>query len=178
MKFRSLTHVLLACFTLPTMAGYSPSFAGDPSCPSVCSHQCTISPNAPTGADTTCVEIEAQWTRIQHGCAAEPPACEQCRVCLARMLVIITASSSCVSTEGGYVKTAWSTTTTPPGGPMTSTGSGTGALAPFPDGSASSRDLKDVTANCGATSAYTVTITTGASHSESRTATFGCDSCQ
>lgn len=143
--------------------------------PCRCPQTCGITEYPPSYGGATCVEIEATWTRLQNGCAQED--CSNCRLCLGRLRVIISASAVCVSSEGGYVKTSWYTETVEHAPPQTTTGMGTGALGVQGDGSYSSTDVRDIQAGCGFDASYAAGATTGSSNTQSVTAGFSCDGC-
>jgi hypothetical protein len=161
--------------SLPPLSAGSDELLGGSGCS--CPQTCGITEDPPAYGGSTCVDIQATWTRLLDGCAQND--CSSCRLCLGRLRVVMTASAECVNSEGGYVKTSWSTQTTEQAPPhtTTTTGSGTGALGVQGDGSYSSTDIRDMQAGCGLDASYSAGATTGLGNTESVTATYSCDSC-
>jgi len=165
---------LLATSPIPT-----DELLGGPPCPGACANTCPIMTQDPSYGGGSCVQIVATWTRLQDGCAT--PTCDQCRQCLGRLRIVITASSECYFNEGGPIKTSWMSQTqeiaTPPVGSTTTTGTGTGGLALNPDGSWSSSDVRDLTANCAFSASYSGSTTSGNGSMSTVSASYNCDAC-
>lgn len=164
---------------LPVPQPVVDDLVGGPACPGACPNSCPIMTQTPMNSGNSCITIEATWTRLQDGCGDQ--TCAQCRQCLGRLRIVISASAQCYFDEGGPIKTSWESQTQveppPPATPPLPTGSGTGGLALQPDGSYSSTDVRDLIANCGASASYSGTATSGNMNSTSVSASYLCDAC-
>lgn len=167
----------LLCVVLALPLFTPPSMAGDPPCVEGCATDCTLTPYDPTYAGHACIAIDMVWTRKQDGCANSQ--CQQCRECSGRIRSRVSLDATCFANHCNDVKVDWNSVQTDPQQVTTVMETGTGGVTWNPTLSEYEFvDIRQVDANCGNYSTYTIHATPGCGEPTHGSAIMACDACE